>query len=286
MISCPRCNSVSLRLDGKGHTDEQHYRCKNCNHHFNERTLNSAKILVFDIETAPNLGYFWNVWQQNIAPIQIVRHWHCLTWCAKWLFDNEIMSDALTPKEAKKHNDKRIVKSLWNLFDQADILIAHYGDGFDIPRMNTRFLLHGLGVPSPYRSIDTKKIASQRFAFNHNKLDALAREFGIGHKSKVEFEDWDACYKGDKKALIKMLKYNKKDVILLEDVYLILRPWMKSHPNINLWQPEDGCSHCGSLKVHPKGYYATNVNRYRTYQCGDCGAYSPQVRKIKRSLAR
>ncbi len=284
-ISCPRCNSVEIKLDGMGHTDEQHYRCKNCRHFFNNRTLNTAKVLLFDIETLPNKGYFWNVWQQNIPHTFITEPWHCLTWAAKWLYDNEIMSDALTPKEAKKHDDKRIVKGLWRLFDGADILIAHYGDGFDIPRMNTRFIIHKLNPPSPYRSIDTKKIASQRFAFNHNKLDALAREFGIGHKIKTDFDLWDDCYGGDKKALDKMLKYNKKDVILLEDVYLIMRPWAKSHPNMNLWQSEDGCHACGSLKIHPKGYYTTNVNKYRTYQCV-CGAYSREARHIKTGIAR
>ncbi len=286
MISCPACYSTMVIKNGMGHTDEQHYKCKSCDYSFTDAIPNGAKVLAFDIETAPNVGYFWGVWQQNISPIQMIEPWHCLTWSAKWLFDNEIMGDALTPKEAKKHDDKRIVKSLWRLFDQADILIAHYGDGFDIPRMNTRFLLHGLGVPSPYRSVDTKKIASQRFAFNHNKLDALAGEFGIGHKIKTEFELWIGCYEGDQKALDKMLKYNKKDVLLLEEVYLILRPWMRSHPNMNLWQADDGCSHCGSMKVHAKGHYRTQVNSYRTYICEKCGSYSRQTKHSKASLAR
>ena len=287
MVNCPRCYNTNVRLDGKGHTDEQHYRCKECNHHFNERTPSGAKVLCFDIETAPNVGYFWGVWQQNISHIQVIEPWHCLTWSAKWLYDNEVMGDSLTSKEARNHNDRRIVKSLWKLFDQADILIAHYGDGFDIPRMNTRFLLHNLGVPSPYRSIDTKKIASQRFAFNHNKLDALARELGIGHKVDTGgFELWDACYHGDKEALAKMLKYNKKDVLLLEEVYLVLRAWAKSHPNMNLWQKEDGCSHCGSLEIRSKGHYITQVNKYRSFVCENCGAYSRETKKSYASLAR
>ena len=249
------------------------------------REKKSAKILVFDIEIAPNVGYFWHPWQTNIAPVQIIRPWYCLSWSAKWLFDNEIMNDVITPKETKRQKDKRIVKSLWKLFDESDVLIAHHGDKFDIPRMNTKFLLYKLGLPSPYQSVDTKKIASKRFAFNHNKLDSLAEELGIGKKIKTDFDLWKSCDNGDATALANMLEYNDHDTLLLEEVYLKLRPWATSHPNMNNFTDEDVCHACGSTNLKKKGHYTTTVNRYTTYIC-ECGAFTKKIRKNLSGLAR
>src|SRR6056297_404997 len=80
-----------------------------------------AKILIFDIETAPRIGYFWQVWKQNVMPHMLKDDWHVLTWSAKWLQDIKIISDKATAEEAKNKDDKRIVESLWKLFDEADI---------------------------------------------------------------------------------------------------------------------------------------------------------------------
>ena len=288
MISCPRCNSVSLRLDGMGHTDEQHYRCKNCDHHFNERTLNSAKILVFDIENAPVEAYTWNkrLWNTNINKEQLKHDWYMLTWCAKWLNDSEMFKNSIKPSEAKKRNDKRIVKKLWHLFDQADVIIAHNAWGFDIPMVNTRFITLGMKPPSPYRVIDTLRVSKKIGSFTYNSLDYLGQVLKVGKKKDTNFQLWVDCMSGQKKALKTMLDYNAQDVLLLEEVYLKFRGWMKSHPNMNSFQQGDGCSNCGSLKIHPKGYYRTQVSNYRSFQCDDCGGYSREARKTKVSIAR
>ena len=88
---------------------------------------NTPKVLVFDIETAPLKAYTFRIWKENINPHngQLRSEWFMLTWSAKWLFDNNIMSDKLTSKEALAEDDRRIVKTMWKLLDEADVVIGH-----------------------------------------------------------------------------------------------------------------------------------------------------------------
>ena len=85
------------------------------------------KILIFDIETAPLKSYVWRLWKQDISPLNgmLQSEWFMLTWSAKWLFDDKIMSGKLTSKEAINEDDSRVTKEMWNLFNEADIVIAH-----------------------------------------------------------------------------------------------------------------------------------------------------------------
>ena len=248
----------------------------------------NVKVLIFDIENAPVKAYVWNtqVWKAFVGHNQIERDWFMLTWSAKWLYDNEIHHDKLTPKEAKKGDDSRLVKSLWHLFDEADIIVAHNLNKFDMPMANTRFIMNGLPPVRPYQCIDTLQIARQNFRFTHNKLDYLGELFGLGHKIETTFGLWVNCMKGKKKALQEMLDYNDQDVLLLEEVYLKLRGWTKSHPNMNHYSEDTVCSCCGSRNLKAKGKYRTAVNEFQTYQCQDCGAFSRANKKSVQSVAR
>lgn len=286
MLSCPKCFSVNISKNGMGHTNKQHYICKECKFNFSEDNINRGKILILDIETAPIQALIWKVWQENASIDQIKEDWFILCWSAKWLNDNEVFGERVTGKEALKGNDKRIMKILWDLVDKSDIVVAHNGDNFDIPKIRTRFILNGLPPTSSFRSIDTLKIAQKQFSFSHNKLDYLAKQFGFERKLPTDFTLWSKCLQGDDKSLQYMLDYNKKDILILEEVYLALRGWTKSHPNMNMYQDQPGCSNCGSLRTKVKGEYVTQTNRYRTHVCLDCGAYSRETRKTRISVAR
>lgn len=261
------------------------FRCHICGKEFKNTTVPNdswkekkkiPKVLLFDTENAPNIATVWRVWQQNIQPAQILSDWYMLSWSAKWLFDSEMMGDVLTPREAKKENDKRLMKTLWNLLDEADIVIAHNID-FDVPVVNTRFLLNDIKPPSPYQVIDTLKVARKQFNFAHNKLDFLADKLDIPHKKlETEHQLWVDCRAGKQEALDYMLKYNKMDVLVLEELYMKLRAWIKPHPNFNLYTETQGCSTCGNPtnNLIKKGTYATTVNKFDSYYCPNCHSYS------------
>lgn len=231
------------------------------------------KVLIFDIETAPMKAYVWQRWKENVYLDQTISEWFVLSWSAKWLYSDEIMSATLSPEEAILENDERIVKSLWELFDEATVVVGHNISGYDVPKMNSRFIVYGLNPPTPYFKVDTYEVAKRNFGFSSNKLDALATYFGIDTKLETSFELWKDCLEGKEGALKYMAEYNRKDVEITEAVYLRLRPYMKSHPNISLLTDRNCCCKCGSekLKLLKDKYYYTSVSKYPLYQCSSCG---------------
>lgn len=245
--------------------------------------VSPARILIFDIETSPLRSYTWGVWKQNIAPSQMLSDWFMITWAAKWLFEDEVMSDRLTGDEIINEDDKRISKSIWKLLDEADIVIAHNANKFDIKKLNTRFLLNDIEPPMPYQVIDTLEHARKRFSFVSNRLDYINDRLGIGRKLKTDFELWARCMRGEEDALKEMETYNVQDVAILEETYLKLRPWIRSHPNIGLFIDDDiaVCPNCGSDHLEWGGTpYTTSANRYEAFRCKACSSIGRSSKSI------
>lgn len=236
------------------------------------------KIAFIDIETSPNLGWVWGKWEQNV--IEFEREWHILSFSVKWLHERGTNTYALPDYPAAykvdPENDRKLIQELWKVFDEADIIITHNGLKFDIPKTNARFLEHGLPPPTPYKTIDTLVLARKHFAFSSNKLGDLCVKLGLGGKVKHPgFELWRKCMLGDPKAWKLMKKYNAQDVVLLEKLYLKLRPWHETHPNVALMKGQyHACPACGSLKTQARGWYYIVARRCRRYQCQDCHKWS------------
>jgi len=232
------------------------------------------KVLLIDIETTPMQVHTWGTWKQRIGHEQVINDWFMLSYSAKWLFDSKMYSSVLTPKEALAKDDSRITKELWKLFDQADVLIGHNISGFDLPKAQTRFLLNKLAPPSPFQIIDTLRVAQKNFRFASNKLDYISQLMLNDRKLHTEYQLWLRCLEGDPKSLEEMLIYNRKDVLLLEEAYVFLRPYIKSHPNMAIYQEslEPSCPNCGSVNIDECGHYTTTVNRYIAFRCKECGA--------------
>jgi hypothetical protein len=157
--------------------------------------------------------------------------------------------------------------------EEADVVVAHNGVDFDMKVINSRFLFHGIKPPAPYKVVDTKREAKKVARFNSNKLDDLGGLLGEGKKIKTDFDLWLGCINGDKASWNKMVKYNKQDVLLLEKVYMRLRPWMNSHPNLALTNPKAKCGKCGSAHIQWRGTAVTTTRSYARFQCQDCGGW-------------
>ena|SRR3990167_1432820 len=235
------------------------------------------KILLLDLETSPFLGFTWGKYEQNV--IKFTQDSQVLSFAWKWLHEKQVYCMAqcdYAGYRKGKLDDKKLVKDLWDILDKADAVIAHNGIRFDEKVANARFVFHKMIPPKPFKSIDTRRIAKATGMFPSNKLDDLAQYFGVGKKmSTGGFELWEGCMAGDKEAWKKMKSYNKHDVVILEPVYLRLLPWIKNHPNRNLY---DGtimnCPNCGSDKVHKRGTARLRVGTRQLYRCGNCGATS------------
>lgn len=289
-----KCKHTDIRSRNKA---KSRFQCHFCDKWFNDKNVpdvnyrksvtNAPKVLLFDLETAPLPALVFNCWNQNISMSQLGGNFWIITWSAKWLNDSKTMSGAVTPKEALKRDDKRIVRQLWNLFNDADILIAHNAKKFDIKHSNTRFWLNGLKPPTPYLVIDTLLEARKNFYLPHNKLDFLAQILGIEMKKETTMKLWVDCLDGDAESLDFMQKYNNRDVSILEEIYLKMLPWIKSHPNYNLFTDVKGCHACGApfSELKKNGFYTTTVNKYQSYQC-KCGSFTRIGKSNKKSSLR
>ena|SRR3990167_9539035 len=247
------------------------------------RNLNT-KILLFDIETAPNLAYVWGKYEQDV--IDYEHEWYMLSFAYKWLGDKKINAYSLPDFRGyskDKENDKELTKKLWELMNEADIIMGHNSDQFDIRKTNARFIANGLLPPEPFRTIDTKKVAKRYFNFNSNSLNDLAKYLKLGEKVDTGgFELWRGCMVGDKKSWRKMIEYNKHDIVLLEKIYYVLRPWITNHPNLNILDDKKmSCPNCKSKKIQSRGWQINTVNKRRRYQCMECGRWS--IGKIEKT---
>lgn len=238
--------------------------------------MKKPRIVLWDCETMPNIAAVWGKYEQDVLWYEREGYMFCYAY--KILGEARTHVVSLPDFKTYKHNphdDKELISSLRALFEATDVIIAHNGDAFDQKVANGRFLVHGLNPPEPYKQTDTLKIARRNFKLNSNKLDDLGRVLGVGRKERTGGVDlWYDVYHGDKKAIKKMLSYNKQDVNLLERVYMKLRAWDTNSAPINLYigRP-NACRVCGSEKVQAgMKYRATNTNLYQYFRCGDCGA--------------
>ncbi len=234
-------------------------------------------VLVLDIETTPLEVSAWRLGKYQITSDSVLRDRHLLSYAVKWLFEDQVYSDILTPEEAIASDDKRITQQVWEFVDHADIIIAHNGVRFDLSMLNARFITNGIIPPSPYQVIDTllqvRKIAS----FTSNKQGFLNKHLKLTEKMEHEgLELWHRCVRGEEDALDVMLRYNEQDIMGLEELYITLRPWMRSHPNVSLYygvgRDVTRCHRCDSENITwlNKKSYVTPMNRYSVYRCNEC----------------
>jgi hypothetical protein len=243
--------------------------------------VSKPKILVFDIETAPILGHVWGLWENNVGLNQIQSDWHLLAWAAKWYGEPASKIMYMDQRRAKNiEDDRAILKGIWNLLNQADIVVTQNGKAFDEKKLNARFILQGFKPPSSYKHIDTKQIASRRFAFTSNRLEYMTSKLctkykKLSHKKFPGHELWNECLKGNLSAWKEMERYNKYDVLSLEELYTKLQPWDNSI-NFNLYNddPRVEVCNCGSTEFRKNGYKFTTVGKYQRYECKKCGSES------------
>lgn len=239
--------------------------------------VSQPKVLVYDIETAPILANVWKLWDQNVSLNMIEQDWHVLSWSAKWLDAPE--DEVMYMDQRKRKNiedDSKILKVIWKLLDEADVVVTQNGKRFDQRKLNARFILNGFQPPSTYKHIDTKQIASKIFGFTSNKLaymtDKLCTKYKkLGHSKYPGFELWSECLKGNTEAWDEMKEYNTHDVLALEELYKVLIPW-DNNINFNVYHSENKhvCK-CGSEQFSKNGFYYTSAGKYQKYKCKSCG---------------
>lgn len=228
------------------------------------------RILYLDIETSPNLGYVWGLWNQNLAITQLVEHTEMLCFGARWGNAKKVEFYSVY------HNGKQeMLEAIHALMDEAEVIVGWNSKGFDVKHLYREFLEAGMTPPSPHQDLDLMLTAKQRFKLPSNKLDYVAQLLGVGAKVKhTGFQLWLDCMAGNEKAWRMMKRYQIQDVNLLLDVHEKLRPWIKG-PNVAaIDKVVDGCPNCGSQRLHRKGKMVAARTTWQRYQCYDCGTWT------------
>lgn len=241
----------------------------------NTKDKKIPKILILDIETAPMLAQVWGMWDQNIGLDMIKEDWFIMCWSAKWFGQKKIFYEDI--RKEKVRSDKTILQGIWDLMDEADIVVTQNGNSFDIKKLFARFILNGMRKPSSFRKLDTKIMAKRSFSFTSNKLaymtDKLNTKYKkLDHGKFPGFKLWDECLKWNEDAWVEMEKYNKYDILSLEELFLSLIPW-DSTINFSVYseEPVSECF-CGNKHLVSHGFKYTNAGQFRRLICEDCGA--------------
>ena len=284
---CDKCFKSSFWKQTKktAKNGRQIWKCR-CKHEqvvdFVSVDIEPPNVLVFDIEQSKALMRLYDTGKQYVSWKSIEKGKYVTGWAAKWLFDNKMMSMFVTPKEAKKRDERRVVKGIHSLLNKADVVIAHNGDGFDLKELAPRFVKYGLQPCNRYTTVDTLKKSRQIFRIPSHSLAYLLKYFGLENQ-KMKRGDTDAAEDGDAKALKEDEKYCRQDVAGLEELYLLMRPHMKTHPSLSyyldMFQPlskgDKRCPRCLeaiSVFKWTKQYRTPAGIVYESCNCPSCGA--------------
>lgn len=236
------------------------------------------KRLFWDIETSLILGTYFQLKTQYNSPQGVLEDWYIICIGYKWEHSKSV--EVLI---ADGKNDKEIVIKICELFDKADEIIHHNGDKFDMKKLNTRVLYHGLPPLPKYNTVDTLKQARKHFGFTSNSLDYLSTYLGLGEKISTGFSLWMRVLKGDKAAVKEMAVYCKHDVLLLEKVFNKMVAYIDYGVNYNLLSGVGTrCPTCGSDDLMKRGFSANKAGKYQKYVCNSCGKWCSAGNREKR----
>jgi hypothetical protein len=267
------------------------------------RLKNPHNVLTLDIERLPGRariqhrgltieGDFWDLsgWKHTIGyrikPEDVIE-WP-RTICAAW---NWYGKDRVHfASEWGKGGRETMLRRIWAAYDKAQLVVGHNVDAFDTKKLKSEWLDLGMTPPSPFKSVDTLKVARREFGYESNTLDALCQRLGISAKTdRYEVAVARAACAGDKTAQARLKGYNCGDIAASVGLYDVLRPWHPTHPHsvVATLGDEPSCNSCWNAdnNLHPNGFKLANQILYRLYRC-DCGANVQGTRHSRAAITR
>lgn len=245
--------------------------------------MSDPRIIIFDLETAPDLNEALEVWTQlSNYPGQTLRGQVQSVLCFGWkVLDSpevEVKCAWDYPSWSSDVNDDRsLVEYAREILSSADAIITQNGRRFDFPVLQTRLLKHEIEPLDPkILHIDTKTASRGNLSFISNSLNNLGRF--LLDEMKMDHEGWKLwvrTVRRDPEAAEIMRAYCGQDVLLLEKLYRKLRPFLQRIPNHNLFSPMkiNSCPTCGSTRLQSRGNRYMKTRAYRRYQCVDCHSW-------------
>lgn len=237
--------------------------------------MNSPRVLVLDIETAPATAYVWRLFDENISLDQLIAPSRIICWGAKWIGHKEfIYAD-------ERQGRGWMLGKIHTMLSDADAVVTYNGDRFDLPKLYGEFIAAGLPPLPQCTSIDVIKTV-RKMGVQSNKLAFIGPHLKIGKKMQAGgFLLWRAVLEGSKVAWNKMRRYNRQDVLLLERLYKTLRPHMRNHPYMGAGgagkatstKARTECPGCQSFRSQRRGTRRTKAYLIERIQCLGCGGW-------------
>jgi DNA polymerase elongation subunit (family B) len=242
----------------------------------------NPRTATVDIETFPLEVYRWSLFDESsVALNQVKVEWSIASFAWKWGDEKRVIYQDTGGRGVKKvRDDKKLVRDLAELLDEADLVIGQNHKKFDLKKINARMIMHGIKPYSPIRTVDTTIEARRYFGFTSKKLAWMSQHLTDTpkdeHKEFPGFELWTECLADNPKAWREMKKYNCRDVEATEKVYKRLLPWMTTHPNCATYieDKEPRCPKCGSDKLQVHRYVHTQQGKYCRYICDSCKGWA------------
>lgn len=220
------------------------------------------RVLFLDIETSQMLMGGWGLWNQNYSIEQIEKDWDIISYAAKWRDEDDVMYNDIS-----EDTEDVLLEELWNLLNEADIVIAHNGRKFDLKKIRARMIIKGFLPYSPVRVIDTLEVCKKEFGFTSNKLAYLTQTLCKTHIKSTHnkfpgYVLWSECLKGNTEAFDEMRSYNQVDVTSLSELYDIISPWSSTLPVFEVYT-DDVVDNEDWVSV---GYHYSNLGKYQKYR--------------------
>lgn len=221
----------------------------------------TTRILFFDIETTNLKADFGNLL--------------CVGF--KGLEDKKVYVPSIRDFPGKTIWDERpLLKEVHKQMSNADIWVSYYGTGFDVPYLTAKFLEYDLPVLPNIPHKDLYYTVKSNLAISRKSLQNVGYYLGLSHeKTPVEGKIWKKAMCGDEGSLKYIVDHCSADVLVLEELYLRLRPLIRMHPRVNGLAP---CRYCGGEKLQKRGRILTHLkNEKQRIFCKSCGGWDSRA---------
>lgn len=256
--------------------------------------MSKIKILYYDLESTPLKAYLWQLGKQVVRHNQLDKNYSqwgiiCITYC--W---NDGKPAQCIDWGYEEQDTGRVIGEFDEIIKQADFTIGKNSDRFDTKMINAARMFAGLpGMPAWTKyTEDLEKQMRRYFRLPSQSLDYISSQLGLGGKIKMEFQDWiDIVEKtpNGKKALAKMIKYGKKDVVDTRKLWNQLQSHFDTRINMATIKNEKHvCKKCGSANIKKNGTRSLSGSRWQEFYCNDCCCYAGRapISKVDERIGR